>query len=337
MSPGTSSILWPAVSGVLAIALVCVVLRRRREAKPAQTDSWRIVAEDALRAIMSLERDQRPVGIEALADVLTVSNSLAEEIVRVLLGARWIERDTTDGLRLTDEGRRRAHELIRAHRLWEQYLVERERMPVEAVHTEAHRREHATTPQQIADLDAELGHPARDPHGHMIPNVGGGVPESGGASLIECGVGKRLRVLHVADEPPALFAQLIAMGLTPGAELEVLERDPERLWVRVNEKSMPLAAAAAERVHASPAPVLPVSLGELSPGSHARVVEIRGTGKHQRRILDMGLVPGAQVSVVRTAPLGDPVEYLVKGSAVSMRRSDASTVLVDEETGQEDE
>jgi len=51
----------------------------------------------------------------------------------------------------------------------------------------------------------------------------------------------------------------------------------------------------------------------------------------------MGLVPGAEVSVLRTAPLGDPVEYRIKGAAVSMRRSDANTVLVEEESSQEDD
>ena len=47
-------------------------------------------------------------------------------------------------------------------------------------------------------------------------------------------------------------------------------------------------------------------------------------------MLDMGLVPGAEVIVVREAPLGDPVEYRVKGTAISMRRADANTVLVEE-------
>ena len=81
-----------------------------------------------------------------------------------------------------------------------------------------------------------------------------------------------------------------------------------------------------------PVPALAVPLGELPAGSRARVVDVQGSGKHQRRMLDMGLVPGAEVVVVREAPLGDPVEYRIKGTAISMRRSDASTVLVGEVT-----
>ena len=60
------------------------------------------------------------------------------------------------------------------------------------------------------------------------------------------------------------------------------------------------------------------------------MIEIRGSGKHQRRMLDLGFVPGAEVVVVRKAPLGDPVEYRIKGTAVSMRQRDADAVLVEE-------
>ena len=44
----------------------------------------------------------------------------------------------------------------------------------------------------------------------------------------------------------------------------------------------------------------------------------------------MGFVPGAKVTVLRRAPLGDPIEYRIKGTAVAMRRDDANTILVDE-------
>jgi len=79
-----------------------------------------------------------------------------------------------------------------------------------------------------------------------------------------------------------------------------------------------------------PTPVLPVPMGELPVGSQARVVEIAGSGRHQRRMLDMGFVPGAELSTVRKAPLGDPIEYRIKGTAVALRREDAATVLVEE-------
>jgi ferrous iron transport protein A len=77
-------------------------------------------------------------------------------------------------------------------------------------------------------------------------------------------------------------------------------------------------------------PVLPVPLDELPVGSLARVVEVKGGGQHQRRMLDMGLVPGAEVGVIRRAPLGDPIEYSVKETRVAMRKTDARRIMVEE-------
>jgi len=332
-----SSIVWKAICGLLAVALAWVLVRRRREVESAGLDCWQIAAEDALKVIGKLERHDAHVDTRVLAAALGLSHALSEEVTAVLLALGWVQGDSGEGLRLTERGRRRAQELVRVHRLWEQYLVEHEGMPPDAVHAEADRREHTTTAAEAAGLDAELGYPAWDPHGHAIPDAGRRVPEAGGVPLSECAAGKSMRVLHVADDPPALFAQLAAMGLTPGTAVEVVGKEGERLWVNVDERSLPLAASAAEHVRVSPAPARPVAMGKLSPGSRARVVETRGTGRHQRRMLDMGLVPGAEVSVLRTAPLGDPVEYRIKGAAVSMRRSDANTVLVEEESSQEDD
>jgi Fe2+ transport system protein FeoA len=120
------------------------------------------------------------------------------------------------------------------------------------------------------------------------------------------------------------------MGLVPGAEVEIVERQPRHLRVKVNGEILPLATAAAACVDAVPVPVLPVPLGELPVGSRGMVAEVKGGGKQQRRMLDMGLVPGAEVTVIRTAPLGDPVEYRVKGTAIAMRRTDADNILVEE-------
>lgn len=93
---------------------------------------------------------------------------------------------------------------------------------------------------------------------------------------------------------------------------------------------MPIASEVARHISVVPAPALPLPLGELPVHRPGQVVEIRGAGKHQRRMLDMGFVSGAEVLVIRRAPLDDPVEYRIKGTQVSMRRQDADIILVEE-------
>lgn len=70
------------------------------------------------------------------------------------------------------------------------------------------------------------------------------------------------------------------------------------------------------------------SLASLVRGQKAKIVRVRGQGPIRRRILDMGLVPGSEVEVIRKAPLGDPVEFRIKGYYLSLRKIEAELVLV---------
>ena len=76
------------------------------------------------------------------------------------------------------------------------------------------------------------------------------------------------------------------------------------------------------------------TLDSLPPRVRARVVAVRGEGAVARRLMEMGVVPGAPVTVVRSAPLGDPLEVRVRNYHLALRRSEAQTidvVLSDEE------
>jgi Fe2+ transport system protein FeoA/Mn-dependent DtxR family transcriptional regulator len=327
---------WPALSFLLTVLWLWTLLRQRRGALVSRTSGPGLMprlveAEDALKAAYALQEAEGTWGDEELARSVGLSGAMAGGVAGGLIASGWAEEDAQGGMRLTEAGEARAQELIRAHRLWERYLVDREGMPLEAVHAEAHRREHETTPEELERLDVELGHPAWDPHGHAIPAPGGRVPSPPGRSLLEEGMpGSRLRIVCLDDEPAPLLAQLVVMGLRPDVDVEVLGREPDLLRLQMDGNIVPLAAAAARHVSVVPAPALPVPLGELPAGSQARVVEAYGGGKHQRRMLDMGFVPGAEVTVIREAPLGDPIEYRIKGTAVALRRKDADTVLVEE-------
>ena len=70
-----------------------------------------------------------------------------------------------------------------------------------------------------------------------------------------------------------------------------------------------------------------IPLGELPMGRSATVVRFPANSGG-RRFVEMGLIPGVQVTAIRVAPLGDPVEFAVMGSRISIRRSDADAILV---------
>ena len=71
-----------------------------------------------------------------------------------------------------------------------------------------------------------------------------------------------------------------------------------------------------------------VSLDALEVGRHARVTAVHGSGALARRLMEMGVVPGAPVRVIKAAPLGDPLEVRVRNYHLALRRSEAQTVSV---------
>lgn len=72
-----------------------------------------------------------------------------------------------------------------------------------------------------------------------------------------------------------------------------------------------------------------MSLSELVTGERGRVVRVTATGPVRRRILEMGVTPGTEVSVKGVAPLGDPIEVLVKGYSLSLRKEEAASIFVE--------
>jgi Fe2+ transport system protein FeoA len=72
-------------------------------------------------------------------------------------------------------------------------------------------------------------------------------------------------------------------------------------------------------------------LKELKPGKKGKIVKILGSGSIRRRILDMGVVPGAEIEMERVAPLGDPIEVKIKGYHLSLRKNEAANIHIEEE------
>jgi ferrous iron transport protein A len=71
------------------------------------------------------------------------------------------------------------------------------------------------------------------------------------------------------------------------------------------------------------------NLGELTPAQSGKISKVCGKGRLHQRLMDMGLVKGAEIKVIRFAPLGDPIEFNIKGYHLSLRRSEAQQILVE--------
>ena len=71
-----------------------------------------------------------------------------------------------------------------------------------------------------------------------------------------------------------------------------------------------------------------MTLRDLPAGRDARVTSVTGTGRVARRLVEMGIVPGAEVQVVKSAPFGDPIEVRLRGYNLAMRRNEAEFIEI---------
>jgi ferrous iron transport protein A len=75
------------------------------------------------------------------------------------------------------------------------------------------------------------------------------------------------------------------------------------------------------------------TLNDLRPGDSARILSFRGPGFLRQRLMDLGLIEGARVDMLRSAPLGDPIQVRVMDVSLALRRSEAELIVIGEETG----
>ena len=113
-----------------------------------------IEAEDVLKAAYALQAEGGTWDDTALVHSMGLPEAMARGVTATLVAAGWAEKDRFGRRRLTAAGKARARELVRAHRLWERYLIDRAGGRLENVHTEADRREREATPEDMERLDA---------------------------------------------------------------------------------------------------------------------------------------------------------------------------------------
>jgi DtxR family Mn-dependent transcriptional regulator len=182
-------------------------------------------AEDYLKEIHRLESEHGRATTSALAGTLGVSPPSVTSMLKKLATLRLVVHEPYRGVKLTRAGRKAAVEVIRHHRLLEQYLAETLGMPIDEVHAEADRLEHALSEELEARIDATLGFPTHDPHGDPIPDADLNVGVDELRPLHALGPGERSTVRRVPDDK-AMLGYLRGLGLLPGAVVELVRRAP---------------------------------------------------------------------------------------------------------------
>jgi DtxR family Mn-dependent transcriptional regulator len=183
--------------------------------------------EDYCKAIFTLEsRTEEPVSTNALAERLEITPGSVSAMLRKLGELGFITHVPYRGVRLTEEGRRVALEVIRHHRLLELFLAETLEMPWDRVHAEAEVLEHVISEELEQLIAAKLGDPTLDPHGDPIPSAELELRERETVALESLREGDRGIFVRVSDADPEMLRYLSERGIRPGERMEVRERQP---------------------------------------------------------------------------------------------------------------
>jgi DtxR family transcriptional regulator, Mn-dependent transcriptional regulator len=182
--------------------------------------------EDYLKEIYKLEAEHGRATTSAVAERLGVSAPSATSMLKKLAALGLLEHERYRGVRLTTAGQKAAIEVIRHHRLLEQYLAESLGMPLDEVHDEADRLEHALSEELEARIDRSLGFPTHDPHGDPIPDAKLTLPPTNVRPLAELAPGERATIRRVPDADAQLLRYLSDLALIPGETVELREAAP---------------------------------------------------------------------------------------------------------------
>jgi DtxR family Mn-dependent transcriptional regulator len=182
--------------------------------------------QDYLKEIYKLQASgQRPT-TTAIARRLGVAPSSATSMVKKLAALGLAEYAPYHGVELTDAGERIALEVIRHHRLLEQYLAETLGLSIDEVHDEADRLEHVLSEELERRIDEQLGFPTHDPHGDPIPDAELRVERSTLRPLAALEPGEEATVRRVPDDDSEVLRYLATLALVPGRRVRMGRSEP---------------------------------------------------------------------------------------------------------------
>jgi DtxR family transcriptional regulator, Mn-dependent transcriptional regulator len=206
--------------------------------------------QDYVKVIYQLAQ-KTPVRAAELARYLGVTRASVSKYKRMLEREKLLHpsRRPTDALRLTKKGEQLALRMVRRHRLVETFLHSTLRMPLERVHSEAERIEHAISDDVSLRLARFLDHPAADPHGHRIPNGAARVSAVSDRKLWSAPEGSSIAVTSIDDQKPSAVRRLAALGVLPGLRATVMVNDAGGIRLRAGKRSIRLSAVAVDGVH----------------------------------------------------------------------------------------
>lgn len=229
--------------------VVARLWQRRRHQRQTQM-------QDTLRKLYELTERGAEATASVVAQAIRQPLAPTQHRLRALVRRGWVQAsgEHQEHFTMTPKGREEAVKLIRSHRLWERYLADHASLPLEVIHAEAHRLEHVQPAEIAEQLERQLGHPVRDPHGDPIPTRDGTISVDPGQPLDGWPLNTPATITHIEDEPEEILAALLARGLTPGQTVLISERTESQISLKIADRIEIIPALWAKAISVVAAP-----------------------------------------------------------------------------------
>ena len=182
--------------------------------------------ENYLKAIYHLELNSvKEISTNAIAEKMETKASSVTDMIKKLSEKKLIIYKKYQGVKITDFGKKTAANIVRKHRLWEFFLVDKLNFSWDEVHEVAEQLEHIKSPKLIDELDAFLGFPKQDPHGDPIPDKNGKYHLIEKRLLSTLSVNGKGICIGVNDSSSSFLQFLDKQKIALGSKIRVLEKE----------------------------------------------------------------------------------------------------------------
>jgi DtxR family Mn-dependent transcriptional regulator len=177
--------------------------------------------ENYLKIIYHLAENTNNVQTNAIAEQMQTKPASVTDMIKKLADKGFIDYIKYQGVTMTEKGRNAAIDIVRKHRLWEVFLVDKLNFKWDEVHDVAEELEHIKSTALIERLDEFLGFPKSDPHGDPIPDKNGRFAKTQFTKLIELKIGDSGTITGVSQHSSAFLKHLEKLGLTLGKQIQI--------------------------------------------------------------------------------------------------------------------
>jgi len=179
--------------------------------------------ENYLKIIYHLSVISNPVQTNAIADKIQTKAASVTDMLKKLSEKELVDYVKYQGVTLTEKGKLTAINIVRKHRLWEVFLVEKLNFKWDEVHDVAEELEHIKSTLLVERLDEFLEYPKVDPHGDPIPDQHGNFANLAFVKLSKLNVNDKGTITGVSEHSSPFLKHLEKLGLTLGKKIEISE------------------------------------------------------------------------------------------------------------------